>query len=80
MTARYWFRPKRFGYGATPITWEGWLVTFVSALLIVAAGYLMVTGHGPQGAAAIVVIMIATIVISKAKTEGGWKWRWGDRQ
>jgi len=22
MTARYWFKPKRYGYGATPVTWE----------------------------------------------------------
>ena len=20
----YWFRPKRDGYGATPVTWQGW--------------------------------------------------------
>ena len=24
----YWFRPRRYGYGATPMTWEGWAVTF----------------------------------------------------
>ena len=30
--SRYWFKPKRYGYGATPITWEGWVFT----LLIVA--------------------------------------------
>ena len=26
----YWFRPKRYGYGATPITWQGWLLTVLS--------------------------------------------------
>ena len=24
---RYWFKPKRYGYGATPVTWEGWAFT-----------------------------------------------------
>ena len=24
MTNRYWFKPKVFGYGASPTTWEGW--------------------------------------------------------
>jgi hypothetical protein len=85
MTARYWFRPKRFGYGATPVTWEGWLVTLVCVLLIAAAMFFVV-GAGPQGVAARLAaaiaggaIIIALIVVSKSKTEGGWKWRWGDR-
>ncbi|HLZ78954.1 MAG TPA: hypothetical protein VKQ09_06415 [Sphingomonas sp.] len=30
---RSWFRPKRFGFGYSPATWEGWLAT----ALIVAA-------------------------------------------
>jgi hypothetical protein len=25
--ARYWFRPRWYGYGATPVTWEGWVLT-----------------------------------------------------
>lgn len=24
---KYWFKPKRFGYGATPTTWEGFVST-----------------------------------------------------
>ena len=23
----YWFKPRRYGYGATPVTWEGWALT-----------------------------------------------------
>jgi hypothetical protein len=41
---RYWFRPKRYGYGATPVTWEGWALTVgivaVVALPIVAMNLL----------------------------------------
>jgi hypothetical protein len=33
---QYWFRPKRFGYGATPITWQGWAVTIATVLAMVA--------------------------------------------
>ena len=29
---RRWFRQRTFGYGWTPITWEGWLVTLVLTL------------------------------------------------
>ncbi len=32
--ARYWFRQKSFGYGATPNTWQGWTLTLVGAVLI----------------------------------------------
>ena len=27
MSERCWFPPKSFGYGWTPITWEGWVLT-----------------------------------------------------
>lgn len=30
-----WFRPKRFGYGWSPATWEGWAVTGLAVLLMV---------------------------------------------
>jgi len=39
--SRAWFAPKDIGYGATPITWEGWLVTLLFVLLVVlTVGYL----------------------------------------
>ena len=34
MTAQYWFKPKQYGYGAVPMTWEGWAFTLFVALLI----------------------------------------------
>jgi hypothetical protein len=35
---RYWFKPKRYGYGATPATWEGWAFTgLVVAIIAVGA-------------------------------------------
>ncbi len=24
-----WFVPKKFGYGFTPVSWEGWAITFI---------------------------------------------------
>ena len=32
----FWFRPKRYGYGAEPSNWKGWLATF-AYLFVVAA-------------------------------------------
>ena len=32
----YWFKPKRYGYGATPMTWQGWAVTIAAVIVVVA--------------------------------------------
>ena len=29
-----WFKPKRIGYGLTPITWQGWCVTFLLIVVL----------------------------------------------
>jgi hypothetical protein len=43
----YWFRPKRYGYGATSITWQGWAVTLGTVLAMVAVSlYLRLTDFG----------------------------------
>jgi len=39
MANKYWFRPKRYGYGFTPISWEGWVVTGVLLILVLTSAY-----------------------------------------
>jgi hypothetical protein len=80
---KYWFRQKTFGYGATPNSWQGWLVTVASAVaaiaVVIAADFqrdnatrfLLIAIGLP-------VIVIPTALIARAKTEGGWRWRWGE--
>lgn len=29
-----WFRPKTFGWGLVPVTWQGWIYSLVWALII----------------------------------------------
>ncbi|MBN9545664.1 MAG: hypothetical protein J0I19_09330 [Alphaproteobacteria bacterium] len=79
---RYWFRQKRFGYGATPNTWQGWLFTALSAALtvgmVIAADFM----HDNATrffiiAIGLPLILVPTVLIGHAKTEGGWRWRWG---
>jgi hypothetical protein len=36
-----WFGPKRIGYGRRPQTWQGWLVAWLSLLVVL----LVVLGH-----------------------------------
>jgi hypothetical protein len=86
---RYWFRPKRVGYGATPSTWEGWAFTVGCCAVIVAASWLLIgsrQGWAELGWAAVaawvlwVVVVVTTtvalLVVSKRRTDGEWRWRW----
>jgi hypothetical protein len=81
---RYWFRPKRYGYGATPVTWEGWAFTGLVVAVIVGAGWLLLgTARTPDWTmllvwwAIVAVVLAASLVVSKSRTEGSWHWRWG---
>lgn len=39
LTKKAWFGPKRYlGWGWTPASWEGWLVTLVYVVILIAAG------------------------------------------
>jgi uncharacterized membrane protein HdeD (DUF308 family) len=80
----YWFKPKRYGYGATPVTWQGWVLTFGVVLVMVGVSlYLRLTEQSLWALAALLafdVLALATLaIISRSKTDGEWRWRWGDR-
>ena len=84
MTERYWFKPKQYGYGAVPVTWEGWAFTLLVAVLIAAASAYVFAGGAPSPMAIVVwAVIVAAIVagsvpVVRSKTEGSWRWRWGD--
>jgi hypothetical protein len=79
--AEYWFKPKRYGYGATPVTWQGWAVTIGTVFAIVAAS--LCVRPSPWVLALVLAFDAAAVftlvIISRRKTEGEWRWRWGDR-
>jgi len=74
----YWFVPKAFGFGATPVTWQGWAVTLGFFAALVAAARLMPIGV-PR-----IIVFIALIaafgVVTANRTDGGLRWRWGNRE
>jgi uncharacterized membrane protein len=92
MTNQYWFKPKVFGYGASPTTWEGWLLV-VAYCAVVSLATLMVLIASEPGKASVgtfwmlwavwlVVVVVATTIlakVSKRRTDGEWRWRWGRR-
>jgi hypothetical protein len=72
-----WFAPKRYGLGATPVTWQGWALTlgFVGILILLSREF----GGRPilLFAAAIPLIVVFVVIIART-TRGGWHWRWGE--
>ncbi len=81
----YWFRPKRYGYGATPVTWQGWALTIAAVLAIVMATVRLTALSADSLSFWILVaidavVIAALLVVGRRKTEGEWRWRWGDRE
>jgi hypothetical protein len=79
----YWFKPKRYGYGAVPVTWQGWVLTLGTVLAMVAVSlYLRLTQPHSWALALLIAFdvcaLIALAIIARNKTEGGFRWRWGD--
>ena len=41
-----WFKPRTFGYGWSPASWEGWALTLVW-MAVSGGGVLWLLGHHP---------------------------------
>ena len=89
--ADYWFKPKSHGYGAAPANWKGWAATagFIVATWIILWPWILspsLAGEQPSAAgivttfAALAVATLGFVWLSKIKTDGAWKWRWGDKE
>jgi hypothetical protein len=74
MPPQPWFAPKRFGYGATPITWQGWALTFGCGLVVALAVTAM---PDPWRWLVVVPVASAFVALSRARTSAPWRWRWG---
>jgi hypothetical protein len=85
----YWFTPKTHGYGATPTSWKGWVsvLAFIAVAVAISTAMLWQAGGGGQVAPARVVAWFIAMValtggfvwLTKRKTDGAWRWRWGDK-
>jgi len=87
-TDTFWFRPKRYGYGAEPKNWRGWLAAglFILAAASIAWFGLVATVLGGQEAStertalvwcALIAITTGFVWFCHRRTDGPWRWRWG---
>jgi hypothetical protein len=70
-----WFVPKRFGFGATPVTLQGWLSVIGFAVLVLAI--LRLVRSNPIRIGLIVPLLAGFVALAMRKTRGSWRWRWG---
>ena len=76
---KYWFKPRRYGIGAYPTTWEGLvcIVAFVGVEVLISLTFSPAARplafFGAMACAALMFIWLVWI-----KTDGEWRWRWGD--
>jgi hypothetical protein len=88
MTSDPWFKPKTYGYGASPLNWKGWAFIAAYVLALTATAYafaganragLLVRPIGTLALLAVLVLLTgAFLVVCRRKTDGAWRWRWGD--
>jgi hypothetical protein len=81
-----WFKPKRYGYGATPVTWQGWIIVAGFVLAVLALVWWLIGFDRSEPPTLFNILMflkfllllILTLwLVVKHNTDGEWGWRWG---
>jgi hypothetical protein len=82
-STNFWFRPRRYGHGALPSTWQGW-ATILAFVIIFPLLALALFWAMPNLLGIIAVVnfipaaVLGFIAFVRKKTDGEWRWRWGD--
>ena len=82
-TGNHWFKPRRYGHGASPSTWQGWatIIAFVIVFPLLALALIWAMPNVWGNLAVVIFIPAAVlgfIAFVRKKTDGEWRWRWGD--
>jgi hypothetical protein len=67
-----------------PVTWQGWALTLGTVFAMVAVSlYLRLTEPHYWALALLtafnIMALVVLTIVARGKTEGGFRWRWGDR-
>jgi len=85
-----WFRPKRLGVGAVPVTWQGWAMTLGLIVYVLVLGWLFIEKPELAGqrvdlggfilwAALTLGGVVVYMIVAWQKTSEPWFWRWDKR-
>jgi len=75
---KIWFKRKLYGWGWTPITWQGWFVVVFYVFFVISG--LVDLDH--ESFKNLLVIILATILLLYICYKKGEKprWQWGKRK
>ncbi len=78
---KYWSKRKRYGWGWTPVTWQGWTAVGVWAVFIL-GGMSYVNESSPSSVwiyISSVFLSIIPLFLIFYKTGPSPRWRWGKK-
>lgn len=87
MNNKLWFKRKLYGWGWTPVTWQGWITIFIYIIIISTIALIKekdIQGNPDSGsnflifALPIILFTILLIIICYKKGEKP-RWQWGKR-
>jgi hypothetical protein len=80
---RAWFRPKSYGVGMTPASWQGLVVTFVYLAGLIADMRLAPPAFADHSQGLMLALVIAAawtglfFWLAQRTCDGAVRWRWG---
>lgn len=80
---RYWFKRRRYGWGWTPVTWQGWVTVLLWLAIVLGAGATILDVPEEQSRQEVgfflTFVLIATLTLLRISYAKGPKphWRWG---
>ena len=76
---KLWFKNKRYGWGWTPASWQGWAVLAAYLLLVVCLFWITDSFNRPDSDAFFIpfLALTAVLIIICYLTGEKPRWRWG---
>lgn len=77
----FWFKRKQYGWGWQPASKEGWIVTALYLVAIIAAASHFLTGEGGEGSfekfIGFTFVSVVLFIVIAWKTGEPPRWQWG---
>ncbi len=77
---KYWFKRRRYGWGWTPVTWQGWIAVAVPLAFVLIAARLLPDDPTPGerfGYFGVIAFSLGAMIFFSYKYGPSPKWRWG---
>ena len=73
---KIWFKRKKYGFGWTPSTWEGWTVVLVWAILFYS--FISKTNQNWSKNSLFIFLITGILIYVSYKKGESPRWQWGE--